>query len=921
MRKHGLEIKPCKCSDECEHCLKGKMFRKPFPKKSSPVNAVLDVIVSDVCGPMPTESLNRKRYFLTFIDVFSGYCEVRFIREKSEVPSETIQFVEKMKNQLGRKPKIFRSDRGTEYLNDHLQTFLRNQGIKFECTVGYCPEQNGIAERRNRTLVEAARTMLSDSELPKNHWAEAINTANHAQNRIIGKSGHSPFERFFNKKPTWNELRRFGCEVYAMIPDEKRRKLDMKSEKLKFVGFDEQSKGFRLSTGRKIVISREVHFIDDKKLLEPPPEFVDLDLELTKPGEIEAPPPEILQEPEVEPPEAEESDSSENDSDDDDNDDFESAEEEEEDTSSSSSSPSPPPSPPVTPLKPDARRSNRSTQGIPPRRYDDYVAFEQKSPHSEPKTYKEAINSVNSKDWIKAMDEELENMRETGTWEVSQLPEGRKSIGSKWVFKTKFDANGNIAQRKARLVAQGFSQRYGVDYDEVFAPVARGATMRLLLSVAGMRKLKVKQYDIKAAFLNGKLKEEIFMRPPPGMQLEGKILRLRKSLYGLKQAARVWNQVLHESLVKNGCKQNETDPCLYSLASGGDIVYLLIHVDDILAATNNEKVLENLMSRVSSDFELKCLGEAKSYLGIQLDRDENGHFLISQPNYISSIIEAARLTDAKSSKFPLDTGYHKLDGTNLSDNQEYRKLIGMLLFLSTNSRPDISASVSILSQRVSNPRDIDMNEVKRIIRYLKGTQYLKLRLSSPNSNGKVFAYSDADWAESKKNRKSHSGMFCSVNGGAISWCCRKQDVVSLSTAEAEYIALSETCKEVLWMKQVMKHFDINPEKPVMIFTDNQSALAMVDNQRFSNRTKHIDTKFHFVRDVSDKGLVSIRYHPSNTNIADMLTKPLGGNKIRQLRELGGLQEEEAANCAIIKSRRSVGVYDCYDCLTTLQSSS
>lgn len=225
----------------------------------------------------------------------------------------------------------------------------------------------------------------------------------------------------------------------------------------------------------------------------------------------------------------------------------------------------------------------------------------------------------------------------------------------------------------------------------------------------------------------------------------------------------------------------------------------------------------------------------------------------------------------------------------------------MLLYLSTNSRPDISTSVALLSQRVNNPRDIDLNEVKRVIRYLLGTINLKLRMSSSEEAESIRIFSDADWAESKSDRKSHSGLFFEMNGGAIAWNCRKQEIVSLSSAEAEYVALSETCKETIWISRVADHFDVKFPKPVTIFTDSQSAIAMVNNHRFSHRTKHIDTKYHFVKDMVEKGIVILKYHPSTTNIADMMTKPLGGNKIRELRELAGLEdhhrsENGAAGC-------------------------
>jgi Reverse transcriptase (RNA-dependent DNA polymerase) len=259
----------------------------------------------------------------------------------------------------------------------------------------------------------------------------------------------------------------------------------------------------------------------------------------------------------------------------------------------------------------------------------------------------------------------------------------------------------------------------------------------------------------------------------------------------------VWNDTLNISLLKNGMKRSEADKCLYTMNLGGDLIYLLVHVDDKLVIGNNVDFLEEFMTKIGKDFEIKDLGMVNNYLGINVERDQFGNYLINLSNYIDKIVSEVGLTDAKESSFPVDVGYYKLDGEPLDSNDEYRKLIGMLLFKATHTRPDIAASIAILSQKITRPRNMDMNEVKRVIRYLKGTKDLKLRPSIDEQEEFIHAYSDANWAEDKVDRKSNSGYFCSLFGGAISWKCRKQDVVSLSSTEAEFIALSETCKKLV----------------------------------------------------------------------------------------------------------------------------
>jgi hypothetical protein len=913
MRKQGLRIRNCTCSDVCEPCIKGKMARKKFPRSRRKLKQPLDLVVSDVCGYMQTESIGKKLYFITFIDVYSRYCEVRFLRQKNEAVQESINFIERMKTQFDRKPKIFRSDRGTEYLDEKLQSYLRSEGIKSQCTVGYCPEQNGVAERKNRTLMEAARTLLNDAELPKKFWAEAVNMANYTTNMIVRRDTEkTPYEMMHGEKPIWNEMRAFGSEGMVMIPKEKRRKLDNKAEKMKFVGYDDQAKGYRMTNGRSVVVSREVTFLDDLKKnedLAADDDFIDFEESPKKiqeskiQEENEVKRKQNLQEEqqlqeehnvqeevadEDEDPEIDNNGTNEDEQ-------FHSAIEDSSDEEEVAPAPTP-------------RRSSRQTKGVLPRKLRDFYvgrdAMAATHQEPDPESYEQAVKSINAENWRDAMQEELKAIDDNETWEVADLPSGRSAIGSRWVFKSKTDENDEVVKWKARLVAKGYSQKHGIDYLDVFAPVARGVTLRTLLSVAGKKKMLVKQYDVKTAFLNGTLQEEIFIDPPQGVEIpSGKVLKLKKSLYGLKQAAHVWNQMINESLVRRGCVQNEVDSCLYIFKFGDDRIFLIMHVDDIIAATTNEDLLDVFMDDLGKDFQLKCIGEAKEYLGIKMDRDVDGNFLVSQEKFIDTIVRAAGMDNGKASFHPLDPGYLKLEGKELTSNTEYRRIIGMVLYLSTNTRPDIAATVAMLSKRVSKPRDVDWNELKRLVSYLSCTRSLKLKMSDTNiNNDKMITMCDADFAEDREDRKSNSGYIIQLNGGTISWSCRKQDIVTLSTTEAEYVAMTEAVKEALWVRSAMKELCDQGNGPLTVFCDNQSAIAMTDKQNFSNKTKHVDVKFHFVRDMVKKEELELKYIATDVNIADLMTKPLGRVKMEQLRELAGLTEASEDS---VQPRRSV----------------
>lgn len=896
LKSDGTQIKKCDHSDECEDCFKGKMSRKPF-KQAEPVNEPLDVIVSDVCGPFPTETINKKRYFVTFIDAHSKYTETFLMREKSEVTQVAMDYLEKLHTKHGKWPKIFRSDRGKEYLNERFQRYLLRRGIKSEFTVGYAPEQNGIAERKNRTLVEATRSMLSSSGLGKALWGEAILTATFVLNRIINKTTkETPYKTMHGKKHKYVKFHEFGSKCYAMVPDEKRRKLDNKAIEAKFLGYDYNSKGYRLLVGnRKVIVSREVNFFKKKKETEATQnedetfDFEELDSDSEETQEVEK---ESTDEAQEQTDEAQEH-----------TDDLETTRDSEyldaeqnssggEEQHSSGGEENITLVPEIEPR----RKMTRQNRGIPPVRYDPCNNANTTDIDRDPKHYKEAMNSPHSDKWMKAMEDELDAIERNNTWKVVNLPQGRRAIGCKWVYKTKRDQTGNVKERKARLVAQGFSQKYGIDYDEVFAPVAKGTTMRILLSVAGKRGYFVRHWDVKSAFLNGNLQEEIYMKQPPGFELGSKVLKLEKSLYGLKQAAHVWNQQLHKVLVEAGFSQSKADNCLYTKHKDGKAVYLLIHVDDIIATSDSKEALESTRIKIGRHFELKDLGGAKQYLGIDIERID-GEIFISQKTYINSIVEEAGLENAKESKFPLDTGYFKAEETAtqeqlklLESNSEYRKLIGMMLYLVINTRPDVAASIAILSKRVEHPRVLDLCELRRVIRYVKGTRDLKLRLNDKhNKEEKLIAFADANWAEDRSDRKSTSGHYCSLNGGTISWFSRKQHVIALSSCEAEYVALAETCKEVTWIREVTKEFDIKTMEATTVYTDNQSCIAMVINKKHSNKTKHVDVKYHYVRDEAERGRITLRYVPSEHNVADLMTKPLAGIKIEALRKCAGLE--------------------------------
>lgn len=890
-----LKFRPCECEHDCESCIIGKMTRDSFPKKATPCTHPLEVVVSDLCGPMPTTSLGGARYLMTFIDVFTGFTYVYFLKSKDEAAQKVKNFMEMLKVQKGKVTKVFRCDRGTEYINNEVRVYLEENGILFQCTAGYSPEQNGVAEKKNRSLMEAARTMLIDQSLPDNLWAEAVNYANYVQNRLPYKAEKLiPLTEFSNSKPNYEFMFEFGKFVYVHVPKEKRKKLDPKAIKMRFMGYDFMSKGFRVYDGYHVRVSRDVNFmhslINGKDFYDSTPkinhekvesndrsgniDFMDL-LDFHSRSEAQIveenhppPTPEII------------ANNNNNLSADDSNTGGADGEDEPAQVSIQRN--------PLNLSKiPRSTRFNGTYKGMVGSSTELTINDEL----FEPKTFKQATSCIESEKWSNAMLDEISSLDALNTWELTDLPPGKKAIGSKWVYKIKLDENGLAERYKARLVAKGFSQKYGEDYQEVFAPVGCPQSFRILLSVAAEKNYILNQFDVKTAFLNGILKEEIYLKQPEGFEVNcSQVYRLFKSIYGLKQAAREWNEILVTALSAAGAIQSENDQCLFTINTHNDVAYILIHVDDMLIAASNRDIIKHIERVFNQHFETKNLGEAKQFLGIKIEKID-GSYYISQPAYIEKIVKENKLSDSKSSFYPIDPGYYSLKGLNITNISEYRTIIGQVLYVANHTRPDISASVTILSRCLQNPRDCDITQAKSIVRYLNGTKHLKLKLNSTLENSALVAYCDADFAEDKTDRKSTTGFMVFVNGGLISWRSRKQSIVALSTAESEYIALSEVCQELAWLKRLCTDFGIVIIDPSQVFSDNQSAIAL-STAECSNRTKYIDTKYHYVKWAVKWKRVFLEYKRTDENLADILTKPLNSTKIKVLRTASGLIEAE-----------------------------
>jgi hypothetical protein len=510
----------------------------------------------------------------------------------------------------------------------------------------------------------------------------------------------------------------------------------------------------------------------------------------------------------------------------------------------------------------------------------------------EPQSYEEALSCEDAELWKRAMDEEITSLHTNGTWTLEELPAGVKPIPVKWVYKIKRDANGSIERYKARLVAKGFMQREGVDFTEVFAPVSKHTTLRVLLSVVVAEDLELHQLDVKTAFLNGELEEEIYMRQPLGYEEGGPnmVCHLRRALYGLRQAPRAWHTRLKKELETAGFVESEADPGLYTLRHKHDNVYVLVYVDDFLIAGRDVGSMESVKKALMSAFDVKDLGDAKYFVGIELIRDRAaGTMKIGQRRMASELVSKYGMGDSKTKTIPLSASLKltKEPDNPLDTNKYgYSELIGSLLYLSVCTRPDIAQAVGALARYMAAPSATHWTAAKGVLRYIAGTMDYGINYVRQD-NGALLGYCDADYAGDQDTRRSTTGYVFIMNGGVISWSSRLQPTVAVSTTEAEYMAAAHAVKEALWLRKLMADFG-DVSRTFKICCDNQSAITLLKHPISSMRSKHIDVIYHFARERVARKEVCFEYISTEENIADCMTKALAEKKFAYCRDGMGL---------------------------------
>lgn len=845
----------------CETCAKSKICVKKFPKSSeNRATEILDLVHSDICGPMNKKSIGGSRYFATFIDDKSRYVSVYFLKSRDEIFEKFKEFKALSENQSGKKIKAFRSDNGLEYVSGAFQEFLASNGINRQLTVPHTPQQNGVAERANRTLVEMARSMLLHAGLDERFWAEAIKTASYLRNRAETTTlpGVTPFEAWAGRKPCVQHLRVFGAKA-IVLDKSKKKKFSPKGVPHILVGYSETVKGYRLYNPdkQKIISARDVVFMQNDLVAN---DFC-REEDLAKEPECQLI--EIKSPSAVVPEEEVEADAT--------------AHEPEGETAE--------PQGETEEIRRGPGRPKKILTGLPGRPRKEFNKLNSLKPEEivAPSTYIQALNSDQSDSWKASLQKEMNSLQANKTWSLVDLPEGQKAIGCKWVFTLKRDKQGNIQSFKSRLVAKGCGQRPGINYFETFSPVARYSTIRLVIALAVEHGMFMHQMDVSSAYLNSNLHDEVYMRQPEGFvdeQFPGRVLRLHKSLYGLKQSGREWNEKLNAVLMKIGFAPCPSEPCLYVNKNIDRVSMIVVYVDDLIIASNSKDDLNKTKELISKEFDVVDGGSLKHFLGMEIERDgETGSVEIGHKQYIETLLNEYGMKDCKPNSLPLEAGHQiKCENDNCTrvNQAEYQSLIGSLLYLATTTRPDILHSTVKLAQCNADPHKEHLAAAKRMLRYLRGSSDVKLHYKRTGEN--ICCFVDADWAGDSTNRKSYTGWAFFAAGAAFNWESKKQSVVSLSSTEAEYIGLSTAAREAAYIKKLVAEIGIGKLQTVQIYSDNQSAQCLAKNPTFHARSKHIDIKYHHVREMIKCNVVKIDYVPTEKMIADVLTKNLCKSK-------------------------------------------
>ena len=886
----------------CHACEMGKATKIYNRTPQEKATEIFQKINSDMVGPIKPVGLLEELYFFTFTCDASRYTHVYTGHKKSEWFDHLLTYNNMAQNKSGKaKPiSIFRTDFGTELRSHKSDNWFLQQGIIYEPSATYSQEENGVAERMGRTIMDMTRCTVIGGGIPDYLWTEVVLAMVHTKNvrptNALG--GKTPYEVFENKPPKLDHLRVLGSTVYALIHEQERKGMNSKSAKFAPRAQKGILCGYDGNTIYRVFLEKDYKVIRVKDLRIHEDAIDKNETDLPTYDSVM-----IVEEDENLPK-----------------------------AISNSSRTQPRLNPEVTEASKRGRGRPRkhahvaqvlallSNEALTEPEHiftmvdkdeedplillakemekegaanlNDLDAFVQ-SDIAEPQTYHQAMNSSYSNEWSLAMNEEHKSLMENNTWDtvpIETMKLGHIALSGKWVYKLKKDVNGNITRFKARWVVKGYLQQYGVDFDQTFASVVKPMAFRLIFALAAYHDLDIEQLDIVTAFLNGFIDQLIYVHMPKGYDVPGMICKLNKALYGLKQSPRLWYERLSTFLLqKLGLEKLHADHSIFATPQGIKGPIVTSFVDDLnIIGPKGSQMITEVKRQLKLAFKMVDMGPISYYLGLKVERDRVKRIIkLSQPTYIEKVLESFHMQNAKTANTPMREECLFTNESQASDKdiRQYQTIVGSIMFAMIETRPDIAFATSAVSRHSKNPSRTHMEAAKHILRYLSATKDRGITFGGGDLT--IQGYSNSDWAGDKEERKSTSGYVFMLNNGPISWCSKRETTVALSSTEAEYMALTLAAKEATWLRLLMTELGlmtIDNESPtvnvlrgegtIALKGDNQSAIALANNPVLHARTKHIDIQHHFIRNEVLEGRIDLTYVSTEDMIADGLTKPL-----------------------------------------------
>ncbi|KAL1955685.1 hypothetical protein VTO42DRAFT_8230 [Malbranchea cinnamomea] len=810
------------------------------------------------------------RYFMLITDDATRFRWVYFLKTKAEAPTRLQKWIEFIKNLGFRPPAYIRSDVGGEFRSSEGQRLLQEQGIIWEPTAPYSPEQNGVSERGIRTIMARTRAMLLDANLPKKLWADALEAAvaitNHLPTRTplynsqepngttldpnIKPSPHNiPFSAWFNAPPDILPYRKFGSKAYVHLHGNAKPidKLSPRSKAYILIGYVGKSI-YRLwdPETEKVISSKDVIIKEEFK----------------QPAEFSRP------------------------------------EQPTETTIQGGDSVINHKFPNSDSM--DELPLDEGTWLRPAKAFTAVQKFPEIFDHI-PRTYHQAIRTSKAKEWKASMTREIEDLERRNTWKLiprSDVPKDEPIAPGRWIYVEKNkptdpNADDDGILRKSRWVICG-NRLNKSSKDETYAPVVNPTTNRILFAAAAQFGWKIRQADVVLAYLHGRLKKTVYMRQPTGFE-KGEpgtlVCAVEGSLYGLDPAAKIWYDLLTSLLRELGFRSSPYDPALW-ISTTRNHLYMTLYVDDLKILAANQVDADWIINSLKSKLQLKDLDLMSQYLGMEVTQNE-GSIKLTQRRHIMKLLEEFHMENAHPALTPIDPGLIINDQPKPDagfTKEEYQSGVGSIQYLATQTRPDIARAASLLGQFSSDPTPQCWKALLHVLRYLKGTMDRGVTYTKSDRDFIPYGYSDSDWAGPLNgNRRSTSGyVFCLANG-PISWRSAKQTCVATSSNEAEYIAVSEAAKEAVWIRNMLIDLKLMNHVPIKIYMDNHGAIDLTKINALTKRSKHIDVRFHYTREQITNRTIEIDPVPSDQMAADGLTKPLQHAKFKVFLDLIGIE--------------------------------